>query len=1469
MAGELQLAFISWQSPKNNVQHHTAEMGTRQLVVRRGQPFTITLHFYSRGYQPGRDSLHLIAETGPQPEVQAGTRSIFPVGPGQPDSTGVWRAASVSSGPQATDVAVSAPAGAPIGRYRLKIRVDSAGRSSSFYYLGEFILLFNAWCPDDAVYLENELARQEYLLNEQGLIYQGNRNWIRSIPWNFGQFEEDIVGICLKLLDKSLHFLHDPAKDCSLRSSPVYVSRVLSAMINSNDDNGVLLGNWSEDYSGGVRPTEWSGSIAILTQWDRTGGQPVKYGQCWVFAAVMCTVMRCLGIPTRVVTNFDSGHEKDGNLIIDMFYDKTGRLLPTESSDSIWNFHVWNECWMARRDLPPGNDGWQVLDATPQERSNGLYCCGPAPVTAIREGDVHLRHDAPFVFSMVNADRVAWLLDGTKKEKLQWDTSAVGNNISTKRVGSDEREDITSTYKPLEGSLEERRVFLKALGHRQPLSAVRVRAGVLPAGFSTPADGSSLEPPVLAQTSLKLRLVESPEVGQDINLTLLACNLEPAYKELKLSLSAQPVLHNGSPLPPFWQDTLYLSLSPKEEKTIPWRISYEQYGKHLGEGKQFCVIALGEENTTWQKILAEKTITVASPTLLINVLAPVVVNQPFPLQVEFANPLSEPVGSCVLTMEGSGLVKGQPQIELGPLGPWKQASVRFQLIPYKSGLRQLQVTLKSGQFPPIKGHTQLQTPPALCSQPRFPLTSVARRPAATLGGIRGGEVIAMPRPGLSGAAALQVARCDLQPSRNNRAHRTAAVSTERLVVRRGQPYAITSHFSARCKETRDGGCARPRCSPRPGCEPCREQDVEPGAGSGEKEAGGGRARRELHRRQLLREGGGGQQPSQADGSVAQFPISWPDNPSGWKATVEAPEAVSWMLTVTSPANAAIGHYTLLLRVPGKGQRAQHPLGTFTLLFNPWCQGDSVFLPNEAERQEYVCNEDGTIYWGLEGGLRPVTVPIVAQTACRPVPSLARALLWQTHWGRQAGGQGFLFQPGGLLHSFQFEEDIVNLSLALPDISLLLLQDAARAQRSNPVHVGRLVSAMMNSNVHRAILEGCWMGDYSDGTPPSKWPGSAPILRQWLAVRCLPVHYGQCWVFAAVLCTGLRSLGIPTRVVTSFTSAQDTGGRLQVDEYFDGSGVLIRGSSMTTIWPFHAWNECWLARVDLPPGYDRWQALDATPQEEGSGSSCCGPAPVRAIKEGRLDLAYDVATFYVATNATCTAWILQENGDLEQAFSSIKYVGNNISTKGVGSERFEDLTQNYKYPDGSAAETAVLKKAGQTLEERRDQSRCVEDRPLLPPLALTPLAQEEELQHNGRALAQFWKEFHLILQAGMVPGRVAQFQPMEVEIHLRNPLPQPLTGHVVAVSGRGLVYKTKSYRLGAIEAGTTAALSVPFTPTQAGPRRLTVHLERGLLQPLKACRTIQVAAAQDLGEQQAPDEADWTTAAAPLPLKAPE
>lgn len=115
--------------------------------------------------------------------------------------------------------------------------------------------------------------------------------------------------------------------------------------------------------------------------------------------------MRVLGIPCRVVTNFNSAHDTNGNLVIEEYYSETGKKL-NHSSDSIWysssgfnwvswqefhilgpfltstiyhrNFHVWVECWMERNDLGPEMNGWQVLDPTPQQRSGGARLVLPS-----------------------------------------------------------------------------------------------------------------------------------------------------------------------------------------------------------------------------------------------------------------------------------------------------------------------------------------------------------------------------------------------------------------------------------------------------------------------------------------------------------------------------------------------------------------------------------------------------------------------------------------------------------------------------------------------------------------------------------------------------------------------------------------------------------------------------------------------------------------------------------------------------------------------------------------------------------------------------------------------------------------------------------------------------------------------------------------------------------------------------------
>lgn len=90
------------------------------------------------------------------------------------------------------------------------------------------------------------------------------------------------------------------------------------------------------------------------------------------------------------------------------------------------NYHVWNEVWMARPDLNVLDRSWQVIDATPQELSEGQFKCGPASVSSVKNGDIRAPYDTAFVFSEVNADKVYWRYFGVNQpmKLLRKDTDA-------------------------------------------------------------------------------------------------------------------------------------------------------------------------------------------------------------------------------------------------------------------------------------------------------------------------------------------------------------------------------------------------------------------------------------------------------------------------------------------------------------------------------------------------------------------------------------------------------------------------------------------------------------------------------------------------------------------------------------------------------------------------------------------------------------------------------------------------------------------------------------------------------------------------------------------------------------------------------------------------------------------------------------------------------------------------------------
>ena len=89
--------------------------------------------------------------------------------------------------------------------------------------------------------------------------------------------------------------LSPPLQPAPAPPHPPSIPLVLPQVNCNDEDRGVLAGRWDNHYEDGMSPMAWIGSVDILKRWKKFGCQPVKYGQCWVFAAVACTgESRCL-----------------------------------------------------------------------------------------------------------------------------------------------------------------------------------------------------------------------------------------------------------------------------------------------------------------------------------------------------------------------------------------------------------------------------------------------------------------------------------------------------------------------------------------------------------------------------------------------------------------------------------------------------------------------------------------------------------------------------------------------------------------------------------------------------------------------------------------------------------------------------------------------------------------------------------------------------------------------------------------------------------------------------------------------------------------------------------------------------------------------------------------------------------------------------------------------------------------------
>ncbi|XP_030621148.1 protein-glutamine gamma-glutamyltransferase 2-like [Chanos chanos] len=664
---------LDLQCQENNHAHHTEEMDIDRLLVRRGQPFTIAVQCRDVAPQPVRHQLALV--------LHLGKEVVLKVSSSRP-ARGQWWFSQQAAQSEIM-LTLHSPADAPVGLYTMTIVLLSAdGRILERTTPEKFYLLFNPWCKADSVYLNDEEQLLEYILNENGTLYQGSWDEITSLPWNFGQFERDVVDICFEVLDNSPAALKNPEKGLARRADPVYVSRTITAMVNANDDRGVVSGRWDGQYGDGVPPTRWTGSVPILRRWSETGAQRVRYGQCWVFSGVACTILRCLGIPTRCVTNFSSAHDTDGNLTVDYLFNERLESVSEGKKDMIWNYHCWVEAWMKREDLPKGYDGWQVLDPTPQERSDGVYCCGPCPVKAVKEGEVGFKYDAPFVFSEVNADIVSWIVhsDG-ERSRASLNSKIVGRNISTKGVHGDYREDITDQYKYPEGSVKEREIFEKA-GRR----VVQQNGG---------------------SDQLELIIKHAQAVhGTDFDVIVEVHNSGGQDTLAQLTVTSNAVTYNSLHMGECQRKTSNVTVPAQQAHKEVLRLRYDHYGPCVSEHHLIRVMALLKAGT--QHVMQEVNIPLSMPKLHIKIIGEMVVSRKVTALISFTNPLPITLKGGLFTVEGAGLTEAQEVPAPEDIGPGQNVTVKFSFKPKRAGLRKLLVDFDSDKLRDVKGEATLR-----------------------------------------------------------------------------------------------------------------------------------------------------------------------------------------------------------------------------------------------------------------------------------------------------------------------------------------------------------------------------------------------------------------------------------------------------------------------------------------------------------------------------------------------------------------------------------------------------------------------------------------------------------------------------------------------------------------------------------------------------------------------------------------
>ncbi|XP_040568982.1 hemocyte protein-glutamine gamma-glutamyltransferase [Lepeophtheirus salmonis] len=704
----LDVDTIGLYSPKNSQNHKTHKYelthDKKTPVLRRAQVFHLSLQFRGRNLNLNKDKIVFIFYFGTKANSEDGTKITLTLDPHRQMLSTVktnWDLVLHKASPKIMILNVQIGSTAPIGAWKFEVETSYLFDKHSPRRIQAantpLYILFNPYSKDDQVYMPSEAKLEEYIQNPTGKIWKGEPKNLSGRQWIYGQFEEMVLPAVCYIMDTKAPILDTE------RGDPIKVSRAISSVVNSANNNGIMKGKWSEPYDDGTYPWDWNGSASILEEYIRSNHE-VKYGQCWVFSALTVTICRALGIPCRSVTNYTSAHDTNKNLTVEKFFSEEGEELgpkdhPDIGNDSIWNFHVWNDVWMSRPDLSHGYGGWQAIDATPQESSNGLYRCGPSPLLAIKRGEVQFGFDTRFIYSEVNADVCHFVVDPTSSwgfSRTSLKTDEVGKKILTQHPnymnhqGEDDFEDITHEYKFLEGSTEERLSIFNAIRSTDKAKL----------HYNITKDQKT-------DILLKLDGIESVQFGFPYKAKIFLENVSNEPRTLNCLVSSSSMYYTGIKAFQISRAKGIFVLQPGQKETLALTVEPEAYITKLVEYcmiKVYGLIRVEETHQTWSD---EIDFVMKKPKLMIQAIGRLHAGQLARLRISFRNPLHLPLTHCKVRIGAAGFFD-EIQEEVENVSPHSSFNHVIVVRIKSSGTGSVVATFSSSEMIEVGGSAQIE-----------------------------------------------------------------------------------------------------------------------------------------------------------------------------------------------------------------------------------------------------------------------------------------------------------------------------------------------------------------------------------------------------------------------------------------------------------------------------------------------------------------------------------------------------------------------------------------------------------------------------------------------------------------------------------------------------------------------------------------------------------------------------------------